>query len=229
MKGKNKYIYRSRLSEAKFREIVKCFSLDIEAKKAAVLASLNRNTLNRHYLLIRKCIFDFCEKEEWRLGVVGNANLNFDNADADADDDCYLVKNDSMVFGICLINGNIYTEIIRENDLPDDRKILSSQQELEDYIQSCNSTRYKEYQAVVDYDNGCYMRINVGAGVCAQVDDIKKCDLFWGFAKSRLMKFNGISKMTLHLHVKECEFRFNHRNENLYKLLLKIIRENPLN
>ena len=129
LKGKNKYIYRSRLSEVKFREIVKCFSLDIEAKKAAVLASLNRNTLNRHYLLIRKCISDYCEKEECRLGVVGNANLNPNRPDAE--DKCYLVKNDSMVFGICVINGNIYTEIIRENDLPDDRRILSSRQELE--------------------------------------------------------------------------------------------------
>ena len=26
---------------------------------------------------------------------------------------------------------------------------------------------------------------------------------------------------------KECEFRFNHRNEDSYKLLLKMLRENP--
>ena len=29
--------------------------------------------------------------------------------------------------------------------------------------------------------------------------------------------------------LKECEFRFNHRGQNLYKLLLKIIRKSPLN
>ncbi|HIP12389.1 MAG TPA: IS1595 family transposase, partial [Arcobacter sp.] len=27
----------------------------------------------------------------------------------------------------------------------------------------------------------------------------------------------------------ECEFRFNHRGEDLYKLLLKIFRKSPLN
>ncbi|MBT4258756.1 MAG: IS1595 family transposase, partial [Nitrospina sp.] len=32
-----------------------------------------------------------------------------------------------------------------------------------------------------------------------------------------------------YLHLKECEFRFNHRGQNLYKLLLKIIRKSPLN
>ncbi|MBD3789323.1 MAG: IS1595 family transposase, partial [Campylobacterales bacterium] len=28
---------------------------------------------------------------------------------------------------------------------------------------------------------------------------------------------------------KECEFRFNYRGEDLYKLLLKIFRNDPLN
>jgi hypothetical protein len=28
--------------------------------------------------------------------------------------------------------------------------------------------------------------------------------------------------------LKECEFRFNHRGQNIYKVLLKIIRTNPL-
>ena len=30
------------------------------------------------------------------------------------------------------------------------------------------------------------------------------------------------------LHLKECEFRFNNRHNNLYHILLKLIRNNPL-
>jgi len=44
-----------------------------------------------------------------------------------------------------------------------------------------------------------------------------------------LVKFHGIDKKTFNLHLKECEFRFNNRGENLYKLLLKIFRKSPLN
>ena len=51
---------------------------------------------------------------------------------------------------------------------------------------------------------------------------------FWGYAKTRLSRFRGMNKFTFHLHLKECEFRFNHRGENLYILLLKIFRANPL-
>ena len=51
---------------------------------------------------------------------------------------------------------------------------------------------------------------------------------FWGLAKVRLSKFRGMNKDTFYLHLKECEFRFNYRKNNLYILLLKIIRNKPL-
>jgi len=37
-----------------------------------------------------------------------------------------------------------------------------------------------------------------------------------------------VSKATFFLHLKECEFRFNYRNQNMYRVILKIIRKNPL-
>jgi transposase-like protein len=37
-----------------------------------------------------------------------------------------------------------------------------------------------------------------------------------------------VNKNTFYLHLKECEFRYNHRNENLYLKILKIVREKPL-
>lgn len=52
---------------------------------------------------------------------------------------------------------------------------------------------------------------------------------FWGFAKSRLTRFRGMSKHTFYLHLKECEFRFNHRCHDLYPLLLRQCRKQPLN
>jgi transposase-like protein len=37
-----------------------------------------------------------------------------------------------------------------------------------------------------------------------------------------------MSKNTFYLHLKECEFRYNYRSQNLYLTLLKIVRLNPL-
>ena len=39
---------------------------------------------------------------------------------------------------------------------------------------------------------------------------------FWGFSKTRLSRFRGMSKSTFYLHLKECEFRLNYRDQDLY-------------
>lgn len=59
---KNKYAKRSKNSEAKIRQIVKLFSLDLEASQINKISGLNRNTTNRYLTEIRKRIAEFCEK-----------------------------------------------------------------------------------------------------------------------------------------------------------------------
>ena len=51
---------------------------------------------------------------------------------------------------------------------------------------------------------------------------------FWGLAKVRLTKFKGLPKHTFHLHLKETEWRYNHRHANKYRCLLQYLRKNPL-
>ena len=70
MPAKNKYINRSRISEAKFREVVKYFSLDLDAQKIALLTRLNRNTVNRYVSLFRKRIAEICETETPFKGII---------------------------------------------------------------------------------------------------------------------------------------------------------------
>lgn len=48
MTSKNKYSKRSKISEAKIRQIVKLFSIDLTASQIAEITGLNRNTINRH-------------------------------------------------------------------------------------------------------------------------------------------------------------------------------------
>ncbi len=46
--------------------------------------------------------------------------------------------------------------------------------------------------------------------------------------KTRLVKFKGMEKKMFNSHLKECEFRFNNRDEDMYQNLLKIFRDEPL-
>jgi len=63
VKRKNKYAKSSRVSEAKFRHLLKCFALDLDATQIAQLSGLNRNTVNRYLRLLRERIALWCEEE----------------------------------------------------------------------------------------------------------------------------------------------------------------------
>ena len=54
---KNKYIYRSRISEKKFREILKYFAEDIEASKISNLTKISEVTLCKIFRKIRILIY----------------------------------------------------------------------------------------------------------------------------------------------------------------------------
>ena len=59
---KNKYIIRSRISEKKFREILKYFTEDIEATKIANFAGISRISINKILKSIRILMSKECEK-----------------------------------------------------------------------------------------------------------------------------------------------------------------------
>ncbi|CZE48629.1 transposase [Campylobacter geochelonis] len=59
---KNKYIYRSLISEKKFREILKYFCLDLEAVKIAEICNTSRNSINKILKEIRILMAQECEK-----------------------------------------------------------------------------------------------------------------------------------------------------------------------
>ena len=67
---KNKCAIRARISEAKFRDLVRFFALDLEANKIAALTRLNRNTIDRYLSLIRQRIAELCEQESHFKGEI---------------------------------------------------------------------------------------------------------------------------------------------------------------
>ena len=70
MVDKNRYYRRSKISEAKFRELVRCFAADLDASQIALLSGLNRNTVNRYLKVIRARIAEHCELESPLSGEI---------------------------------------------------------------------------------------------------------------------------------------------------------------
>jgi hypothetical protein len=72
--GSKKFI-RARISRAKFRQLLKLFSLDLTAVQITALTALNRNTVNRYLTLIRQAVAEHCERESPFSGDIDWMNL----------------------------------------------------------------------------------------------------------------------------------------------------------
>ena len=46
---------------------------------------------------------------------------------------------------------------------------------------------------------------------------------FWSYAKTWSYHYRGVPKQYFHLYLKEIEFRFNHRQENVFRVLTNIV------
>ena len=88
---------------------------------------------------------------------------------------------------------------------------------------------WRGYNGLVDMGYKKHFRVHPGENEFARGNcHINGIESFWSYAKRRLAKFNGVLRQTFHLHLKECEFRFHHREENTSDRILTLLRENPL-
>ena len=226
MPRKNKYINRSRVTEAKFRELVKYFSLDLGAQQIAILTNLNRNTVNRYLKLIRKRIAELCESETPFKGEI-EVDESYFGAKRVRGKRGRGAAGKTPVFGILQRQGKVYTEIVPDCAKATLQGIIRGRVSPESII---HSDKWRGCNGLVDLGYKKHYRVHHGTNEFARgKNHINGIESFWSFAKNRLIKFHGLNRDTFYLHLKECEFRFNYRNENLYHLLLKLFREKPLN
>ena len=226
MTGKNKYAKRSRISEHQFRQIVRLFSVDLEATQIAKLTGLNRNTINRYLKAIRLRLIEYCDAQSPFSGEV-EVDESFFGARRVKGKRGRGAFGKTIVFGIFQRNGHVHTEIV-----PDCKKVtlqlaIRGKVELESIIYSDG---WRGYNGLVDVGYGKHFRVDHGRDEFVKGrTHINGIEGFWGFAKTRLVRFRGMRPETFNLHLKECEFRFNHRGQDLYKLILNILRNRPLN
>ena len=93
-----------------------------------------------------------------------------------------------------------------------------------------HSDGWRGYNGLVDFGYKKHLRVDHGTNEFVRgKSHINGIESFWGYAKTRLSKFRGMDKSKFELHLKECEFRFNNRDKNMYNILLKELRNRPLN
>ena len=221
---KNRYCYRSRITEAKFRGIIKYFSLDLEAEKIAKLTKISRPTINKIVTKVRERIAEHCENTTRESGVF-EVDESYFGAKRVRGKRGRGASGKMIVFGLLKRDGKVYTQIVKNVSRSELMPIIKGKI-LEG--STVNSDGFRAYDSLI-LNGYMHHRVYHSKDEFARgKSHVNGIESFWGIAKVRLAKFRGIHKSHFYLHLKECEFRFNCRNQNIYYTLLTILKSKPL-
>ena len=224
MTMKNRYAKRSKISEAKFRQLLRYFTEDFDSTQTSKLTSISRRTISDIYKKLRLRIYELTLFEEKFSGEVeidesyfGPRRIRSKRGRG--------AKGKIPVVGLLKRNGKVYTSVIknceRETLIPIIKgKILKESTIYTDGWTSYDSlvlNGYKHYRIFHSKNEFARGRNHVNG-----------IESFWSYAKRRIAKFNGVPKNKFILHLKESEWRFNHRYDNIYLILMKELKINPL-
>lgn len=135
----------------------------------------------------------------------------------------------TIVFGIFKRDGCVYTQIVPDCRKKTLQKAIRGRVDRRGVVHSDGWRGYDPDASGVDVGYKRHLRVEHGRSqFVAGRAHINGIESFWGYAKRRLIKFNGVPRHTFNLHLKESEFRFNHRRDNLYQVLLKLLRKHPI-
>lgn len=225
---KNKYIKHTHISERKFKKMIKLFSLDLEAKQISNLTNISENSICKILTKIRKRLSELCDKESYFTKGKIEVNESYFGAKRVKGKRGGGSGSKTKVFGMKKRGDKVYTQIVDNCSattlVPIIKKLAPDNDDTTIY-----SDEWKVYDGLVNMGYKKHYRVKHNNDIFANgKTPVNGIENFWGIAKTRLSKFRGIRKDNFYLHLKETEYRIDHRKEDLNRLLLKEFRNNPI-
>ena len=198
-------------------QILYYFYLELSARKTAKELDSNYRLIHRKFMQFRKRIAVHCNTEAKKL-----------NGEIELDESYFGGKrkgnrgrganNKAIVFGILERKGKIYTKIVENVS----KETLMKEIENKTLKGSVFYTDgWKSYASLEQYGKHNIIRHDKDE-FAKEKNHINGVEGFWSFAKERFHKYHGIKKNNYPMYLKEMEFRFNNRNENVFNLLFDI-------
>ena len=122
-------------------------------------------------------------------------------------------KGKTPVFGMLKRGDKVYTQIVKNCSMSQLLPIIRGKADTGSVLYTDG---FKTYDGLVNYGYKKHYRVKHGENEFADGNNhINRIENFWGLCKVRLAKFRGMNKKTFYLHIKECEFRYKCRYQNL--------------
>lgn len=216
--GRNKYIFRARISERKFRQVLRLFAADVSALASAELCALNYRTVHRLHTL-------------WRARIVDPAleGLRPFAGEIEIDESYFRVRGKrgrgaggkTPVLDLHKRGAQVFISVVKNCSRKELLPVISG------HVLGKSDVYTDGWRAYDGLVTGGFPhhRIHHEANEFARgKNHVNGIESFWSFTKARLAKLHGVRRDRLLLHLKEGEWRFNYRKENRYQLLLTQFR-----
>ena len=173
-------------------------------------------TVTRVYQILRTALYHIAELEGTKLS--GEIEM----------DEAYFggrrkgqrgrgARGKSIVFGLLERDGRVYTRVVEGVSANDLMAVIKKKTRKGSVYYSDTFKSYNSLKRL-----GKHMRVNHSKSMVDKKtkNHINGIEGFWSFAKHILYNYRGVSKYHFPMYLKEVEYRFNHRKENLFKLFL---------
>lgn len=186
--------------------LLEFFVLEVTARSAASMLGIQANTAILFYKKLRQIISYHTILDAVEIfGGLPELDEHY------LEIDCCTEKNYSeidktIVFGIVKKEDKIY---ITAQENPSNPHHLNSKV-LKTIPTSIIYTKSSEEDTSLDINNFCYQQLGQTADSEQNKSHLNAIQNFWIQARRVLRKYNGISKNSFTLFLKECEFRFNY-------------------
>ena len=197
--------------------------MDLTATATSELLKLNRKTINNYFTEFRELILeDSIQKHQKELGIF-ELDESYFGAKRVRGKRGRGAAGKTPVFGVLKREGKVFVSIVprcsREELLPIIQgKILEGS--------TIHTDGWKAYDGLILNGYTHYRVFHHENEFVRGKSHVNGIESFWSFAKRRLAKFNGLTDEKFILHLKECECRFNLRNENFANFMEQLYFRN---
>ena len=215
---KGSILERMKIPFNKFVLALKLFELEIPVLKACKELELSYNTVHKLFMVIRVKIYKKSSEDNLLKGEVEADESYFGGKKKGKRGRG--AKSKIPVFGILERKGKVKVEIVKD---------VKSETLLKETIRKVKrgsliyTDKFRSYDGLVMYGFR-HERIDHSKRFANGKVYINGIEGFWSYAKGKLLKFHGLSPKAFKYYLKELEFRYNNRNENLFDKIVEAIR-----
>lgn len=198
------------------------FVLGVPAYRVRFYVPISLKTIERTFRIFRQAIYDSLVNELQNLKLSGEIEIDealFGGHKRGGKRGWGSIEHKNLVFGIYKRNGIVITFPVSDRKHETLIPLIKQHTRKGSLYYSDEHTAYTSLELLGKHRQISHIRDEYVR------DDthINGIEGFWSYAKIWLYQYRGINKRYFHLYLKEIEFRFNHRNENLFDLTSKLL------